>query len=329
VLGLPPAEAGRLAAALVRSASGVIPGTDAVARVADVRASWTAAGRWVPALRRGGDAVRLLLLGELAAAGPLTTALVAAVWRDTSETSALGTPKADDRAPAPAHTTPRPDPPDGWVAPPPTAPGRDAAPAGPMSFAGPGAVAFLLLPDLDVLLAQAPELAAVGPAAALVRAGILAGVFGGALDRDDPALTLAAGGPAPDRDDEPDPGELAALVAGPLAALAAAVADDPVLGFVHEVDAGRFGRDPLPVVANALLRSFARHLHGFGRASAAHLVPRTLPLGGRVTVTDELIEAVLPRPQLEVLLALAGLDAFACRPTWLAARVLVSHEVGP
>lgn len=53
VLGLSPAEAGRVAAALVRSVGGASPNADAVAHVAGIRASWTATGRWVPALRRG------------------------------------------------------------------------------------------------------------------------------------------------------------------------------------------------------------------------------------------------------------------------------------
>ena len=126
---------------------------------------------------------------------------------------------------------------------------------------------------------------------------------------------------------EPDAGAVAALIAGPLTELTSRFAADPVLGHVHEADRERFAAGPLGLASAALFRAFARHLHGFGRASAAHLMPRVLPPGGRVHVTDEVLDAVLPQPQLAVLLALAGLDAFACRPAWLAERVLVSHEV--
>jgi len=53
------------------------------------------------------------------------------------------------------------------------------------------------------------------------------------------------------------------------------------------------------------------------------------PLGGVARVTDELIDVALPTGPLHVLLAMAGLDAFACRPPWLSARVVVTHEVTP
>ena len=152
-----------------------------------------------------------------------------------------------------------------------------------------------------------------------MRAAILAGVFGGAFDPRDPALSVLSGwgGSA-------DPSRIAELIAGPLAEVLARL--DPVISFVHEADDDRFRGDPIRAASGALLRAFAQHLHGFGRASAAHLVPRVLPLGGRLTVRDELIEAVVPAAPLSVLLALAGLDAFACRPAWLAVPVLVTHE---
>lgn len=314
------AAAGRLAAAVGRLADGVAAAPELVAAVAAAEA-----GRYLPA--GGPDPVpdrareSLRLLGDLARTYALTPELVAAVWRAPARPG----PAATADVPAGAEFTVADstrDEPGSFVG---AGPGAEAGlePGGrASSFASPGAVAFMLLPDLDELLADRPPLAADDPAAAAVRAGVLAGVLGPAVPRGDPAVALAAGVVA-----DPDPEELRALCDGPVAAWVETLARDPVLGFTPEADTGYFDTAAFPVASAALVRAFARHLIGFGRASARHLVPRVLPPGGRVTVTEELIEAVVPAAQLQVLLALGGLDAFACRPRWLAARVLVSHEV--
>lgn len=314
------AAAGRLVAALGREASGMGAPAAALARARGAWAELVGGLGHSAARGRGGAADRLAVLGALGSDAPLTAADVAAVWAAVPETAGplAGRRFVARRGPdgepgsakpgAPGEPAFEPDDSAGFQAP-------------PTSFASPGVAAFLLLPDLGDLLRDGP-LAVDRPPAAAVRAAILAGVFGGATSADDPAVALASG-----LKTEPDAGAVAALIAGPLTELTSRFAADPVLGHVHEADRERFAAGPLGLASAALFRAFARHLHGFGRASAAHLMPRVLPPGGRVHVTDEVLDAVLPQPQLAVLLALAGLDAFACRPAWLAERVLVSHEV--
>jgi hypothetical protein len=315
-----PAAASRLAAAVGRLADGVAVAPELGARVAAARSErHLAAGG--PDVIRDHARENLRLLGDLARASALTPGLVAAVWRAPAE------PATAAAAPGPAAEEPTVadrtrEEPGSFVA-----AGRAAQPVlepvgRARSFASPGAVAFMLLPDLDELLADQPLLAADHPAAAAVRAEVLAGVLGPAIPPGDPAVALAAGVAT-----DPDPAEFRDLCVGPVAAWTELLAGDPVLGFAPEADAGCFDTAAFPVASAALVRAFARHLIGFGRASARHLVPRVLPPGGRVTVSEELIEAVVPAAQLQVLLALGGLDAFACRPRWLVARVLVSHEV--
>jgi len=318
-----PAPAGRLAEAIGREAEGVAVSVGLAHAVAEARAGlWAAAGmRGVAAAL--GDVARLRLLGELARTRAVTDELVAAVWCEVPPQPQSG-PVFVLPGVLAAERGPEPDGAGATESPVRRALPGEVAGSAP-SFAARGAVAFMLLPDLDDLLAGVPGLAPDDPAAAAVRAAVLAGVFGGAIAAGDPAVTVAAG-----LLEDPDPDDMHAVLDGQAASWAAGLADDPVLGFVPEADAGYFDDAAHPAVAtasSALVRAFARHLTGFGRASAAHLVPRVLPLGGRVTVTDELIEAVLPSAQLQVLLALAGLDTFACQPRWLPVRVLVSHEV--
>lgn len=324
-------EGERVAAALERRAAGASPGSGTVAEVARVRdgilAAAVDAGTAAPRASVGSRA-RLELLGEAAAARPVTAELVAAAWRvqpappEAAPGSAAaplpGRPAAGarDRGPAPGV---------------PAAPGPAAAPGWPevAAFAAAGAPVFLLLPDLAALLAGEPALLAAAPAAAAVRAIVLGAVLGEALTADDPAVAVASGLSRP-----PEPEEMAALLSGPVAAWARRLSNDPVVGWQHPADpawvaAVTAGQPGLSVAAIALLRSFARHLAGFGRAGPAHLVPQVLPAGGVIRVSEELVEAVLPAGPLHVLLAMAGLDAFTCRVPWLPARVVASHEAGP
>lgn len=262
---------------------------------------------------------RLGLLGEWAGeTGTVTAAEIRAAWRTSATLPPVPPGNGDGPAPRPVPADPYGPAADGA-----TSAGRtDPAGAAPSILASPGVAAATLLPDLEALLRGQPELTARDEAAGWVRAAILAGVFGGAVDPRDPALSVLSGGADP-----PEDARVAELIAGPLAEILAGL--DPAIAFVHEADAERFRGTPVRVASGALLRAFAQHLHGFGRASATHLVPRVLPPGGRLTVRDELIDAVVPAAALSVLLALAGLDAFSCRPGWLTLPVLVTHEELP
>ena len=314
---LDAAQAVRLASALGRDLADTSPTRRALARAARARAERLAATGRPPVGASGGGAFALLLIAELAASGPVDSGDLAAVLAvsrtpDRPVAASLGPGLEPDAGP---------EVPGAEVADEADAPESAGRPvAGPRSFVSAGCVAFVLLPDLDELLSRAPELAAPGPAPAAVRARILAGMFAGAVDADDPAVALASGLVR-----EPDPAAVAALLAVPASALADALASEP-LSFVHPTDAGRFGGDPAGRLSAALLRRFAGHLAGFGLASAAHLIPRVLPPGGRVTAFDDVLDVALPPVPLGVLLALAGLDGFVCRPPWLDVRVLVSHE---
>lgn len=320
VTSVTPAEGERLAASLERRAAGVGAPADVLALVARVRAE-RAAGYSegsVPVLT--GARARLELVGELAADQAVDAALIAAIWRLVPASSAPTTEALSPASPARSGLSePQPG---GHDSPTPTA--LDAAASGPQIFASAGAAALLLLADLAELLSDAPELTEPTPAAAAVRAAVLAGALG--TDADDPAVRLAAG-----LTKAPEPDAWASCLDGPLDAWVEALAADPVLGWQHPDDpahvattTARDGR--LGTAAIALLRRFARHLPGFGRSAAAHLVPQVLPPGGTVRVTDDLIEAVLPAGPLHVLLALASLDAVACRVPWLPQRVVVTHE---
>lgn len=322
IAALTPPEAAHLAEALSREA-------DSPAVAAEPAGTPSPATRRTPGPRVSrveGDGVvararlsRLGLLGEWAGeTGTVTAAEIRAAWR-TSATLPLQ-PPGEPAGPA-ARQTPglldgAPD--DGGT----PAARREPAGAAPSIIASPGVAAAMLLPDLEALLREQPELTARDEAAGWVRAAILAGVFGGAVDPRDPALSVLSGWAG-----EAVPADIAELTAGPLSEVLARL--DPAIAFVHEADAERFGGTPLRAASGSLLRAFAQHLHGFGRASAAHLVPRVLPPGGRLTVGDDLIEAVVPAAPLSVLLALAGLDAFSCRPPWLDLPVLVTHGGTP
>lgn len=201
------------------------------------------------------------------------------------------------------------------------------------AFWAPGAVAFLLLPDLAELAGDS-ALAALHPDAALARAGILRAVLGPAVAADDAGLHLAAGldpvGEPCDGAPRIAPDGFAESVTG----LADAIAADEVLGWRHGGDADWVAQTgPLPpaveTLAIALLRRFARHLPGFGRSAAGYLVPRVLVPGGRIRLDDQLIEAQLPRAPLGVLLAMARLDAFVTSVAWVPVPFAVTHEDPP
>lgn len=321
------AEVERLVVSLGREAAGMSAPAELLALVSRARAQRLAPQRAGTPSPAAGARARLELLGELATVHPVDAALVAAVWQLEPATG-----RTAGEAPS---TMPGSGPASVVAATDTAVMGRRAATPGPAPPDGPsvltaaGAAAFLLLPDLEELLAARPELAGPSPAAAAVRAAVLAGVFGNRLDHDDPAVSLAAG-----LTDRPESAEWADCLAGPVSALADRLAADPVLGWQHRADAAHVAttsaRHPaLGILTIALLRRFARHLPGFAHAGAAHLVPQVLPLGGTVRVDDDLIEAVLPAGPLHILLGLAGLDTFACRPPWLAVRVVVGHEVSP
>ena len=321
-----PAELARLAGSLRRRAEGA--GAPADARAA-ASAAWAARQALDPAGNPPdppGARALLELLGDLAAGQRVTPGLVAAVWRVAAPGAAAASPVPGGSAAPPGEPA---EPVAGAPAAVPAgvpAPGPDPRPAGPQLFASAGAGAFLLLPDLEELLAGDDRLAADSPAAAAVRAAVLAGALGDRIDADDPAVRLAAGLTRP-----PEPQVWAACLAGPVTAWADRLGADPVHGWQHREDyrwvAAAASRHPgLGIAAIALLRRFARHLPGFGSARAAHLLPQVVPPGGTVRVDADLVAAALPTGPLQVLLALAGLDTFACRVPWLAARVVVTHE---
>ena len=321
------AEAVRLVRALERRVAGVAPGPEDVAAVVRARAERAAAsGAAAPWWERTSSAAsRLTLLGVAGERAGVSASLVAAVRSLEPDAAArLAAPAAGVDGVEPDVAKPS------LRAAPDEARGGRAAAGVPDAgaFAAAGAPTFALLPDLMELLDD-DALRAPSRVAGAVRALVLRGVFGGALATGDPAVALASGltGPA-------EGAEVDALLDGPVSAWAGRLASDPVLGWRHPDDdawvADAAARHPaLGVASAALLRRFARHLPGFGRSGAAHLVPQVLPLGGVARVTDELIDVALPTGPLHVLLAMAGLDAFACRPPWLSARVVVTHEVTP
>ena len=281
--------------------------------------------RW----RSSPSARRLALLAHLASSFEVTSAVIAAVWRAEADP-----PHATEREPAPARRIPK------TTAPcPESAPGADGASAHAMqtvvvppgddrAFSAPGAVAFMLLADLDELLPPASPLGRRAPAPARLRAEVLRTVLGVAVAADDPALAIAAGVTRPV---EPDDFETArAALLAELAPWGRELSGDETLGWRHPADLDWFATasPALGVIANALFRRFAGHLPGFAGASASYLVERVLPPGGVVVADATAISVDLPAPQLQVVLQLAGLDAFDVQPRWLEASVTVTHEAG-
>lgn len=274
--------------------------------------------RWQPTVA----ARRLALLAPMIAAFGASPAVVEAVWRIEPEAAGGSDPGDAGSALAAAPgadggSAARPS----TVAPGVAIPGATAT-AATVAFAAPGAVAFLLLPDLDELIpAEGPAaaLAVAAPAPAALRAAVLRAVLGAAVAHDDPALALAAGVVA---------GAEATATLPPLQDWLAQLREDPVLGYEHADDADWFPAGPPAVrtMAVALLRRFARHLIGFGRAPAGYLAARVLPPGGIVVAGPTTIAVELPSPPLQVVLQLAGLDAFAANTRWLDVPITVTHE---
>lgn len=195
--------------------------------------------------------------------------------------------------------------------------------ARPWMLAAPGAVGFLLLPDLDGLIPPDSVLSRSTPPAAGIRAAVLAVVLGDAVPADDPALALAAG---VDPRAETDPDAQESLLQR-LLPWAEDLRADPMLGWSHARDGDWFSAAPpiLAVIANALLRRFAAHLMGFGQASAAYLAERVMPPGGVVVRDGGAISVELPPVPLQIVLTMAGLDTFAATPRWLDCAVTVTH----
>jgi hypothetical protein len=320
-----PLEIENLAASIERRLAGLPAPGELLAVVSAARTHRLAqAAARTPARVSSGARARLELIGELAAARPVELGLIAAIWRlepSLREQDAAPAPVAD--APRAAGIRETADPDRRWAATPEVA----RSPEGPRVFAATGAPAFLLLPDLAELLADEPVLSGGTAAAAAVRAVVLAGVFGDRVEVDDPAVAVAAG-----MEHAPEPDDWDAILRGPVTACARRLAADERLGWRHPLDEDWVSTTmtrgaPLGALSIALLRRFARHLPGFAEARASHVIPQVMPLGGIVRLDDGLVEAVLPAGPLQVLLALAGLDSFACRVPWVSARIVVGHEV--
>jgi hypothetical protein len=328
------AEAGRLEAALSRLEAPSLSG-GAVAAVQAVRRPGTAAA--LPAPRPSSVVERRLrLLGEVLASGLPGPEAVAAVWAverdDPAGAPGRGGPRpADSAVPSTLAEGPVPGPADHEL--------RileAAVPSPPLDerLSALGSAALLLVPDLDDLVPRAGPgeiLAGTSRAAGDARALVLAAVLGRDVGEDDAAIRLAAGA-EPLRRHDPDhvDEDLRGLADG-LASWKAELRDDEVLGWVHPGDAEWFAplasrHEELVPVARALMRQFAAHFAGFGRAGASYLAERVLPLGGTVRLDEDAVVVELPRAPLHVLLALAGLDAFSCRCRWLDVPVVVVHE---
>ena len=309
---------------------------DVAVPVALLESARTAQATMVHRWRSSPSARRLALLAHLAPSFGVTSAVIAAVWRAEAGSShateresssiALG-PEAT--APGPEATTSHPEPaPGAGDAPGYAMPSAAVPPGDDRAFSAPGAVAFMLLADLDELLPPGSALGRRAPAAARLRAEVLRTVLGTAVTADDPALAIAAG---VIRSVEPDDFEEArAALLAELAPWGRELSDDETLGWQHPADLDWFATAPpaLGVIANAVFRRFARHLVGFAGASASYLIERVLPPGGVVVADATTISVDLPAPPLQVVLQLAGLDSFDVRPRWLGASVTVTHEAG-
>ncbi len=322
----------RLALAVEALASGVKPDPVLVATARFVRGQ-TVGGRPVDADRSDVHRRRLHLLGALALSHGVTPEVVASVWlaEAPSWTPEHDLPGAGLPAlPGRSDGERRP----GW-------PGIDkfagspqaSADAGdtgqPSSLITPGAVAFMLLTDLDELIGGREGLRGDDPAAGVIRRLVLRGVFRDAVSQGDPALWLAAGSGPPAR--PPHGAELVALLDDVATPWAASVAADRTLGWRHHGDVDYFApaREVHPALAPlsaGLLRLFAQHLPGFGHAGPDWLVPRLLPTGGRVVIDQQTIDVQLPSPPLHVVLSMARLDTFVCRVPWLDLPVTISHQ---
>ena len=309
---------------------------DVAVPVALLESARTAQATMVHRWRSSPSARRLALLAHLAPSFGVTSAVIAAVWRAEAGSShateresssiALG-PEAT--APGPEATTSHPEPaPGAGDAPGYAMPSAAVPPGDDHAFSAPGAVAFMLLADLDELLPPGSALGRRAPAAARLRAEVLRTVLGTAVTADDPALAIAAG---VIRSVEPDDFEEArAALLAELAPWGRELSGDEMLGWQHPADLDWFATAPpaLGVIANAVFRRFARHLVGFAGASASYLIERVLPPGGVVVADATTISVDLPAPPLQVVLQLAGLDSFDVQPRWLGASVTVTHEIG-
>jgi hypothetical protein len=294
-----------------------------------MEAARTARAAMMHLWRSSPSARRLALLAHLAFSFGVTPQVIAAVWR-----AEAGPLHATEREPAPVvripeTITPRPE----------SAPGTDGASAYAMpavaappgdgrAFSAPGAVAFMLLADLDEMLPPASPLGRRAAAAARLRAEVLRAVLGAAVAAHDPALAVAAGVTRPAEPDDVEAARTALLAE--LAPWGRELSGDETLGWRHPADLDWFATAPpmLGVIANAVFRRFARHLVGFAHAPASYLAERVLPPGGVVVVDATGIWVDLPAPQLQVVLQLACLDSFDVEPRWLDATVTVTHEAG-
>jgi hypothetical protein len=192
-------------------------------------------------------------------------------------------------------------------------------------FAAAGAVAFMLLPGLEDLAEQlaAPWLAEPGDAGIAAREALLAVAVGRGSNLDD-AIRLAAGRPlgypTEDEEDGTEPGPPWAQQTPPSPDWLPPPEDRAWL------DPDGTAPDGLVLAASGLVRRFLRGLAGFTHAPLPYVMPRVLPGGGMVAAAPDLIEVVLPNPPLQVMLQIAGLDAFTCHVPWIAETIVVSHQ---
>jgi hypothetical protein len=266
---------------------------------------------------------RLRLLAHLGVAFGVSSIVVAAVWRvePDSDAPAGEWTRRERRPEAPPGLAARSSADD--VLPASASPATSDPIAAGFALAGPGAVVFMLVPDLDELLPAGHPLAARTGAAVRVRAQVLRAVVGPGVPDDDPLLAMAAGATAADGTND----EQVSALLTELSPWAVELVADPVLGHRHEADQDWFAAPPsVSIVANALWRTLARHLLGFSGSAASYLVERVLPPGGVVIADTSSISVDLPSPQLQVVLQLAGLDVFAARPRWLDQTLTVTHQ---
>jgi hypothetical protein len=304
------------------------PSSRAVVDAARVAAAATASegvGSRSPAVRR------LLTLGHVVVAFDGSVTHAAATWL----VSPAGSGPADELGAATALSHPAGA----------ALPRREAAPAEPAAesarvdapgslFAAPGAVAFMLLPGLDDVADElgAPWLADATPEGTRAREALLAMAVGRGSEIDD-AIRLAAGRPPAELGDPRrwrDRTEDDADGAAPEPPWAVLTPPSPDWLTSPEdrawLDPDGTAPDGLVLAASGAVRRFLRGLAGFGRAPLPYVMPRVLPRGGMVASAPDVIDVVLPNPPLQVLLQIAGLDAFTCRVPWIAQTIVVSHQ---